>query len=41
MVPASGALGAEVLGLDVRGMDQAGFAGFETALTDHLSVVRT
>ena len=36
VVPASGALGAEVLGLDVRGMDKAAQAEFETALTDHL-----
>ena len=36
VVPASGALGAEVLGLDVRGMDKVVLAEFETALTDHL-----
>ena len=35
-VPASGALGAEVFGLDARAMDDAVFTEFETALTDHL-----
>lgn len=35
-VPASGALGAEIVGLDVRSMDEAGSREFETALTNHL-----
>ena len=34
--PASGALGAEISGLDVRCMDDTAFAEFEAALTDHI-----
>ena len=34
--PASGALGAEITGLDIKSLDDAAFAEFETALADHL-----
>lgn len=36
IAPASGALGAEIFGLDLSTINQAGFEEFKTALVDHL-----
>ena len=38
LTAASGALGADIIGLDVRAMDEFAFSEFEAALTDHLVV---